>query len=216
MKFPCQGHSWPPGSPDKPVFGTLTFTRRDGANLAVADALPASGNQSEVDIIVGQTTGGAYVTLLHANQTSAPLLRLTRTFPSAIRIGKGKWNPVSAMRRRRRSKGCAFESLAEAQAYRDHWEERWANGCRSGALRARIGRCGGVGGLQGLPWEFCCWAARFTFCATGLPCRLIPGLPQRLSLTRVMSIRHYVPAAMRKSGKPTGVRAWAVPFIVRL
>jgi hypothetical protein len=80
MKFPCQGHFWLPGSPEKSVFGTLTFTRRDGAVLALGDELSAD-SPSEVDIIVGQTANGTYVTLLHANQTSAPLIRLTKTYP---------------------------------------------------------------------------------------------------------------------------------------
>jgi hypothetical protein len=32
MNFPVQGHFWLPGSPDKSVYGTLTFTRREGTN----------------------------------------------------------------------------------------------------------------------------------------------------------------------------------------
>jgi hypothetical protein len=81
MNFPCQGHWWLPGSPDKSVFGTLTFTRREGATLSLADALPGTGDELETDIIVGQTAGGAYATLLHAIRTAAPLFRLTPTFP---------------------------------------------------------------------------------------------------------------------------------------
>src|SRR6266850_7496679 len=81
MNFPCQGHFWQPGSPDKSVFGTLTFTRRDGANLSLADALPGTGDEPETDIILGQTAGGDYVTLLHAIRIAAPLFRLTPTFP---------------------------------------------------------------------------------------------------------------------------------------
>lgn len=81
MKFPCQGHFWLPGSPDKSVFGTLTYTRRDGANLSLADALPGSGDEPETDIIQGETAGGTYVTLLHAIRTAQPLFRLTATFP---------------------------------------------------------------------------------------------------------------------------------------
>jgi hypothetical protein len=81
MNFPCQGHFWQPGSPDKSVFGTLTFTRRDGANLSLADALPGTGDEPETDIILGQTAGGDYVTLLHAIRLAAPLFRLTPTFP---------------------------------------------------------------------------------------------------------------------------------------
>jgi ApeA N-terminal domain 1 len=81
MNFPCQAHWWLPGSPDKSVFGTLTFTRREGATLSLADALPGTGDELETDIIVGQTAGGAYATLLHAIRTAAPLFRLTPTFP---------------------------------------------------------------------------------------------------------------------------------------
>jgi hypothetical protein len=81
MNLPCQGHFWLPGNPDKRVFGTLTFTRRDGANLSLADSLSADRNQVEHAVILGQTAGGAYVTLLHAIRTEAPLFRLTATYP---------------------------------------------------------------------------------------------------------------------------------------
>ena len=81
MNFPCQGHFWLPGSPDKSVFGTLTFTRREGANLSLADSLSADKSELEHAIIVGQTAGGAYVTVLHAIRTEAPLVRLTATYP---------------------------------------------------------------------------------------------------------------------------------------
>lgn len=81
MKSPSQGHFWLPGSPDKSVFGTLSFTRRDGAILSLADSLPGTADQPEADIILGQTAGGAYVTLLHAIRTSKPLFRLTPTYP---------------------------------------------------------------------------------------------------------------------------------------
>src|ERR1017187_1934321 len=81
MTFPCQGQWWLPGSPDRSVFGTLTFTRGDGAILSLADSLSAASDETEPDIIVGQTAGGAYVTLLHAIRTEAPLFRLTPTFP---------------------------------------------------------------------------------------------------------------------------------------
>src|SRR2546429_5284781 len=81
MKFLCQGHFWLPGSPDKTIFGTLSFTRRDGASLSLADALPGAGDEREADIILGQTAGGVYVTLLHAIRTAQPLFRLTPTYP---------------------------------------------------------------------------------------------------------------------------------------
>jgi hypothetical protein len=81
MNFPCQGHFWLPGTPDKSVFGTLTFTRREGANLSLADALSVDRSEVEHPIIVGQTAGGAYVTLLHAIRTQAPFLRLTASYP---------------------------------------------------------------------------------------------------------------------------------------
>ena len=57
MNFPCHGHFWVPGSPDKLVFGTLTFTRREGANLALGDALSADKSELEHAIIVDQTAG---------------------------------------------------------------------------------------------------------------------------------------------------------------
>lgn len=81
MNFPCQGHFWLPCTPDKSVFGTLTFTRRDGANLSLADSLSADRTEVEHSIIVGQTAGGAYVTLLRAIRTQAPFLRLTASYP---------------------------------------------------------------------------------------------------------------------------------------
>jgi len=70
-----------PGSKNKPVFGTLTFTRRDGANLSLADSLTVDSDDSEAEVIVGQTASGGYVTLLHAICTSASLLRLTPVSP---------------------------------------------------------------------------------------------------------------------------------------
>jgi ApeA N-terminal domain 1 len=81
MNFPCQGHWWLPGSPDKSIFGTLTFTRREGATLSLADVLPGTGDEPQTDVVLGQTAGGAHVTLLHAIRTAAPLLRLTPAFP---------------------------------------------------------------------------------------------------------------------------------------
>jgi hypothetical protein len=80
MNFPCQGHFWLPGSPDKTVFGTLTFTRRDGAVISLADTL-SGRDEGETDIVVGQTAAGEYVTLLHAIRMKEPLFRLTKTFP---------------------------------------------------------------------------------------------------------------------------------------
>lgn len=81
MTFPCQGQWWLPGTQNKPVFGTLTFTRRGGAVLSLADTLSVGSDDPETDIIVGQTAGGGYLTLLHAIRTAAPLFRLTPTFP---------------------------------------------------------------------------------------------------------------------------------------
>ena len=60
MNFPCQGHFWLPGTPDKSVFGTLTFSRREGANLSLADALSVDKSEVEHSVIVGQTAGGAH------------------------------------------------------------------------------------------------------------------------------------------------------------
>ncbi len=81
MKFPCEGRWWLPGSQDRSVFGTLTFTRRDGAVLSLADSLTPESDDPETEIIVGQTASGAYVTMLHAIRTAAPLFRLTPVFP---------------------------------------------------------------------------------------------------------------------------------------
>lgn len=81
MTFPCQGQWWLPGTQHKRVFGTLTFTRRDGAILSLADTLSVGSDDPETDIIVGQTADGGYVTLLHAIRTAAPVFRMTPTFP---------------------------------------------------------------------------------------------------------------------------------------
>lgn len=81
MNFPCQGHFWLPGSADRSVFGTLTFTRRNGAALSLADSLSANCDTVEADVVLGQTAGGDYLTLLHVIRTQAPLFRLTATYP---------------------------------------------------------------------------------------------------------------------------------------
>jgi hypothetical protein len=81
MDFPCQGQFWLPGFADKPVFGTLTFSRREGAQLSLADSLPGSDRRREFETIQGQTASGAYVTLLHVIRTSEPLFMLTPTRP---------------------------------------------------------------------------------------------------------------------------------------
>src|ERR1700691_5190882 len=81
MNFPCQGHFWLPGSADRSVFGTLTFTRRNGAALSLADSLSADRDTVEADVVLGQTAGGDYLTLLHVIRTQAPLFRLTPTYP---------------------------------------------------------------------------------------------------------------------------------------
>src|SRR3974377_614341 len=46
---------------------------------------------------------------------------------SKIPIAKGKWNRVIGHTKRTPLKGMRFESLEEAQAYLDRWEERWAD-----------------------------------------------------------------------------------------
>ena len=81
MNFPAQGHFWLPASPKRPVYGTLTFARRTGALLKLADSLSADRNEIEHPIIVGQTAGGSFVTLLHGIRTEAPMIRLTPTNP---------------------------------------------------------------------------------------------------------------------------------------
>ena len=81
MDFRCQGQFWLPRFDDKPVFGTITFSRREGAQLSLADSLPGSDGRREFETIQGQTASGAYVTLLHAICTSEPLFALTPTRP---------------------------------------------------------------------------------------------------------------------------------------
>jgi len=45
---------------------------------------------------------------------------------------------VSDTRRRLRSKGLRFESLEEAQAYLDRWEERWADTRIHGTTKRQV------------------------------------------------------------------------------
>ncbi len=121
MNFPCQGHFWLPGSPDKSVFGTLTFTRREGANLSLADALSADTSEVEHVIILGQTAGGAYVTLMHAIRTQAPFLRLAASYPCSYHATL----LIS---------GAAFESESDMRF--SHWQMRIPE------MRAWVGRTG--------------------------------------------------------------------------
>ena len=121
MNFPCQGHFWLPGSPDKSVFGTLTFTRREGANLSLADALSADTSEVEHAIILGQTAGGAYVTLMHAIRTQAPFLRLAASYPCSYHATL----LIS---------GAAFESESDMRF--SHWQMRIPE------MRAWVGRTG--------------------------------------------------------------------------
>lgn len=81
MNFPAQGHFWLPASPERSVYGTLTFARGTGALLKLADSLSADRNEIEHSIIAGQTAGGSFVTLLHGIRTEAPMIRLTSTNP---------------------------------------------------------------------------------------------------------------------------------------
>lgn len=121
MNFPCQGHFWLPGSPDKSVFGTLTFTRREGANLSLADAVSADKSEVEHAIILGQTSGGAYVTLMHAIRTQAPFLRLTDSYPCS-------YHATCLI------SGAAFESESDMRF--SHWQMRIPE------MRAWVGRHG--------------------------------------------------------------------------
>ena len=81
MKFPSQGQFWLPGFSDRPMSGTLTFSRQEGANLALADTLPASTDSREYEVIQGQTASGEYITLLHAIRTAEPFLPITPLLP---------------------------------------------------------------------------------------------------------------------------------------
>jgi hypothetical protein len=55
-----------------------------------------------------------------------------------IRIARAKSNRVSATPRRRPLKGLRFESLEEAQAYLDRWEERWADTRIHGTTKRQV------------------------------------------------------------------------------
>ncbi len=73
MKFPSQGQFRLPGFSDRPMFGTLIFSRQEGANLALADTLPGADSRA-YEVIQGQTASGEYVTLLHAIRTAESFL----------------------------------------------------------------------------------------------------------------------------------------------
>ncbi|HRJ19479.1 MAG TPA: hypothetical protein PLF84_10565, partial [Bryobacteraceae bacterium] len=65
----CEGNWWLPGHDDKDdkrVFGTLRFSRQEGAHLSLAGSL-LTGLDAETapDIILGETVNGIPVTLLH-------------------------------------------------------------------------------------------------------------------------------------------------------
>ena len=81
MKFPCQGQFWLPGFSDKPTFGSVNFSRRQGAVLELADTLPGTTNSREFEVIQGQTASGEYVTLLHVIRTAEPFLPITPLLP---------------------------------------------------------------------------------------------------------------------------------------
>jgi hypothetical protein len=143
MTFPCQGQWWLPGSQNKSVFGTLTFTRRDGALLSLADSLSVGSDDLETDIIVGQTAGGGYVTLLHAIRTTAPLFRLTPAFPCSYHA------PLVIT-------GTAFDSLADMRF--SLWQLRFPE------LKTWTGKHGFVVEPSGLSAGRDCPAVRIAYC----------------------------------------------------
>jgi hypothetical protein len=53
-------------------------------------------------------------------------------------IAKGKWSPASATPRGPRSKRMRFESLEEAQAYLDRWEQCWADTRVHGTTKRQV------------------------------------------------------------------------------
>ncbi len=55
-----------------------------------------------------------------------------------IRTEKARSNPASATRKKTPLKGLRFESLEEAQAYLDHWEERWADTRIHGTTKRQV------------------------------------------------------------------------------
>ena len=56
----------------------------------------------------------------------------------AIPIARARSSPASATRKRTPLKGLRFESLEEAQAYLDHWEERWADTRIHGTTKRQV------------------------------------------------------------------------------
>jgi hypothetical protein len=60
--------------------------------------------------------------------------------PAAFKIptAKAKSNPASVMLQRAPRKGLRFESLEEAQAYLDHWEQRWADTRIHGTTKRQV------------------------------------------------------------------------------
>jgi len=57
---------------------------------------------------------------------------------SKIPIAKGKWSRGSATPRKTPLKGMRFESLEEAQAYLDRWEQRWADTRIHGTTKRQV------------------------------------------------------------------------------
>ena len=77
-------------------------------------------------------------------QSAVPRRARSTTAPSrcpaacAIRIGKGKVESGVGHAQKTPLKGQRFESLEEAQAYLDHWEERWADTRIHGTTKRQV------------------------------------------------------------------------------
>ena len=56
----------------------------------------------------------------------------------ATRIARARWRAASGTPRGRRSRGKRFESIEEAQAYLDRWEERWADTRIHGTTKRQV------------------------------------------------------------------------------
>ena len=77
-------------------------------------------------------------------QPAVPRTCCSTTAPSRcpaawrIRIARGRSRAAWAMRKKTPLKGLRFESLQEAQAYLDHWEERWADTRIHGTTKRQV------------------------------------------------------------------------------
>ena len=95
---------------------------------------------------------------------------------------KGKVESGVAHAQKTPLKGKCFESLEEAQAYLDHWEERWADTRIHGRTKRQVAAMSGPAGMQGPP------AVRHS-CAADNPDPRNARSPERALRPRAFSLK---------------------------